>query len=97
MADGQVIAARDGGPGPGHVSIVLHAYRENGRRQYIQSFNGHVQTIPVAAHEKVRRGQQIAAVGSGGEQYLAHLHLEMREITTPFHRRRATAENPAGG
>src|SRR6266850_4544508 len=40
VADGQVLAAREGGPGWGNVIIVLHAYRENGRRQYIQSFYG---------------------------------------------------------
>jgi hypothetical protein len=84
VADGQVLAAREGEPGWGNVIIVLHAYRENGRRQYIQSFYGHVQTILVAAHEQVRRGQQIATVGTGGGQYLAHLHFEMREFTTPF-------------
>ena len=84
VADGEVIAAREGGPGWGNVIIVLHAYRENGRRQFIQSFYGHVQTILVAPHEQVRRGQQIATVGTGGGKYLAHLHFEMREFTTPF-------------
>ncbi len=84
VADGQVMAAREGGPGWGNVIIVLHAYRENGARKYVQSFYGHVQTILVAPHEKVRRGQQIATVGTGGGKYLAHLHFEMREFITPF-------------
>ena len=84
VADGEVIAARDGGPGWGNVIIILHAYRENGRRQFVQSFYGHVQTILVTPHDRVRRGQQIATVGTGGGKYLAHLHFEMREFTTPF-------------
>jgi hypothetical protein len=84
VADGQVIVAREGGPGWGNVIIVLHAYRENGRRQFIQSFYGHLQTILIAPHELVRRGQQIATVGTGDGNYLAHLHFEMREFTTPF-------------
>lgn len=84
VADGQVIAAREGGPGWGNVIIVLHAYRENGTRRYIQSFYGHVQSLLVAPNEKVQRGQQIATVGTGGGKYLAHLHFEMREFTTPF-------------
>ena len=84
VADGQVIAAREGGPGWGNVVIVLHAYRENGERRFIQSFYGHVQTILVAPNEKVQRGEQIATVGTGGGKYLAHLHFEMREFTTPF-------------
>ena len=84
VADGEVLAAREGGPGWGNVIIVLHAYRENGLRKYVQSFYGHVQTILVAPHERVRRGQQIATVGTGGGKYWAHLHFEMREFLTPF-------------
>lgn len=84
VADGRVLLARDGGPGWGNVIIVLHAYRENGVRNYVQSYYGHVQTMLVAPGEKVDRGRQIATVGTGGGQYLAHLHFEMREFTTPF-------------
>jgi murein DD-endopeptidase MepM/ murein hydrolase activator NlpD len=84
IADGQVIAAREGGPGWGNVIIILHAYRENGTRKYIQSFYGHVQEILVVPREKVRRGQQIATVGTGGGKYFAHLHFEIREFITPY-------------
>lgn len=84
IADGRVIAAQEGGPGWGKVIIVLHAYRENGRRKYVQSFYGHVQRILVLPNEPVRRGQQIATVGTGNGQYLAHLHFEMREFITPY-------------
>ena len=84
VADGQVLAARDGGPGWGNVIIVQHAYRVNGTRKYVQSFYGHVQTILVAPREAVRRGQQVATIGTGGGEYLAHLHFEMREFITPF-------------
>lgn len=84
VAEGRVLAARDGGLGWGNVIIVLHAYRENGARKYVQSYYGHVQTMLVAAREEVLRGQQIATVGTGGGRYLAHLHFEMREFITPF-------------
>jgi murein DD-endopeptidase MepM/ murein hydrolase activator NlpD len=84
VGDGEVIAARDGGPGWGNVIIVMHAYEENGARKYVQSFYGHVQSILAAPHERVRRGQRIATVGTGNGQYLAHLHFEMREFLTPF-------------
>ena len=84
VADGQVLVAREGGPGWGNIIMVLHAYSENGARKYVQSFYGHLQTILVAPHEEVRRGQQIATVGTGGGKYLAHLHFEMREFITPF-------------
>jgi hypothetical protein len=84
IADGRVLLARDGGPGWGNVIIVLHAYLENGERKYVQSYYGHVEKMLVRVGDDVRRGQQIATVGTAGERYLAHLHLEMREFSTPF-------------
>lgn len=84
VADGRVLLAREGGPGWGNVIIVLHAYAENGERKYVQSYYAHVQTMLVAARQDVRRGQQIATIGTGNGQYFAHLHFEMREFVTPF-------------
>ena len=84
VADGRVLAAREGGPGWGNVIIVLHAYRENGVRKYVQSFYGHLQSMLVAPNEMVRRGQQIGTVGTGGGKYWAHVHFEVREFVTPF-------------
>ena len=84
IADGRVIVARDGGPGWGNVVVVLHAYEENGTRRYVQSFYGHVEDMLVTPQQNVRRGEQIATVGSAGGRYLAHLHFEMREFITPF-------------
>jgi hypothetical protein len=84
VADGEVMAARDGGPGWGNIIIICHAYLEHGTRKYVQSFYGHVQEILVAPRERVTRGQEIATVGTGGGKYLAHLHFEMRQFNTPF-------------
>ena len=84
IADGRVILAEEGGPGWGNVIIVLHAYEENGTRKYVQSYYAHVEEMLVAPQQDVRRGEQIATVGSAGGRYLAHLHFEMREFITPF-------------
>ena len=84
IADGRVLLARDGGPGWGNVIILLHAYLENGERKYVQSYYGHVQDMLVHPGETVKRGQEIATVGTANGRYFAHLHFEMREFLTPF-------------
>jgi hypothetical protein len=84
VADGRVLFAREGGPGWGNIIILLHAYLDNGERRYVQSYYGHVDTMLVHPGEDVRRGQQIATVGTANGRYFAHLHFEMREFTTPF-------------
>ena len=83
VADGRILLAREGGPGWGNVIIILHAYRKEGARAYVQSYYGHVETILVHAGEDVHRGQQIATVGTADGRYFAHLHFEMREFITP--------------
>lgn len=84
VADGRVMRAEKGGSGWGNVIIVLHAYEEAGARKYVQSYYAHVEKILVQAGQEVRRGEQIATVGTAEGNYLAHLHFEMREFTTPF-------------
>jgi len=84
IADGRVLLARDGGSGWGNVLIVLHAYLENGERKYVESYYGHVQDMLVHPGETVKRGQQIATVGTANGRYFAHLHFEMRQFITPF-------------
>src|SRR5205807_8073206 len=84
IADGRVLLARDGGPGWGNIVILLHAYLEAGERKYVQSYYGHVQDMLVHPGEAVKRGQQIATVGTANGRYFAHLHFEMREFLTPF-------------
>ena len=84
IADGRVLLAREGGPGWGNIVIVLHAYLEKGQRKYVQSYYGHVQDMLVHPGEMVKRGQQVATVGTADGRYFAHLHFEMRQFLTPF-------------
>jgi murein DD-endopeptidase MepM/ murein hydrolase activator NlpD len=84
VADGRVFLADEGGPGWGNIIILLHAYEENGVRKYVQSYYAHVDEILVEPKQTVRRGEQIATIGTADGRYLAHLHFEMREFTTPF-------------
>ncbi|MEP7078432.1 MAG: M23 family metallopeptidase [Chthoniobacterales bacterium] len=84
VADGRVALAREGGSGWGNVIIVWHAYAENGARKFVQSYYAHLDEMLVRPGQNVRRGQQIATVGTAHGQYWAHLHFEMREFMTPF-------------
>ncbi|HEV2840167.1 MAG TPA: M23 family metallopeptidase [Chthoniobacterales bacterium] len=84
IADGRVLQAGEGGPGWGNIIIVLHAYQENGARKFVQSYYAHVETILVEPRQYVRRGEQIATIGTANGKYWAHLHFEMREFTAPF-------------
>jgi murein DD-endopeptidase MepM/ murein hydrolase activator NlpD len=84
VADGRVLQAREGGPGWGNIVMVLHAYEENGARKFVQSYYAHVDTILVEPRQYVRRGEQIATIGTANGKYWAHLHFELREFTTPF-------------
>lgn len=56
----------------------------NDERKYVESYYGHVQDMLVHPGEVVKRGQQIATVGTANGRYFAHLHFEMREFLTPF-------------
>lgn len=84
VADGRVIFAHDGGPGWGNVIIIVHAIEEKGARRYVESQYAHLQALLVQLHQDVCRGEQIATVGTANGKYLAHLHFEMRDSTTPF-------------
>jgi hypothetical protein len=53
-------------------------------RKYVESYYGHVQDMLVHPGETVKRGHQIATVGTANGRYFAHLHFEMREFLTPF-------------
>ena len=84
VADGRVLFAQECAPGWGNVVILLHAYEEGGERKFVQSYYAHVEEIMVKPNQNVRRGEQIATVGTANGKYWAHLHFEMREFTTPF-------------
>ncbi|MFN0032253.1 MAG: peptidoglycan DD-metalloendopeptidase family protein [Flavobacteriales bacterium] len=80
--------------GWGNVTRVAHAMigkfkMENGELMrdstakdtlfLIESLYAHSQTVMVKRGDFVKRGQQIATIGTAEGKYLAHLHLEIRE------------------
>jgi len=79
IGDGVVVFARDCHQGWGNVVIVRHAYRDGLGTRYIDSLYGHLEKILVKRGQGVRRGQQIATMGTAHGLYDAHLHLEIRK------------------
>lgn len=82
IGDGVVVFARDCRQGWGNVVIVRHAYRHGGTVQNIDSLYAHCQKILVQRGQSVRRGQQIARIGTAHGLYDAHLHFEIRKNIT---------------
>jgi murein DD-endopeptidase MepM/ murein hydrolase activator NlpD len=79
IADGVVVFARDVHLGWGNVVIVRHAFREAGAVKNIDALYGHLNSILVRAGQNVRRGQQLATIGTAHGVYDAHLHFEIRK------------------
>lgn len=80
MADGVVTQADEGGPGWGPVVRVRHRLASlEGPREY-ESLYAHLGRIDVAVGETVRRGAPLGTIGDAHGLYVAHLHLEVRDI-----------------
>jgi murein DD-endopeptidase MepM/ murein hydrolase activator NlpD len=79
IGDGVVVFARDCHQGWGNVIIVRHVFRDGGSIHSIDSLYAHLQKILVRRGEAVRRGQQIATMGTAHGLYDAHLHFEIRK------------------
>jgi len=80
IGDGIVTFAYDVKSTWGNVVIVRHAYRDSvsGQVKYCDSFYAHLLTIMTTVGAQVKRGQQIAKLGSNSGMYPAHLHFEIR-------------------
>jgi murein DD-endopeptidase MepM/ murein hydrolase activator NlpD len=79
IGDGLVVFARDCHMGWGNVMIIRHSYREGGVVKNIDALYGHLNRMLVHRGQAVRRGQQIATMGTAHGLYDAHLHLEIRK------------------
>lgn len=80
IANGIVVFAKDVRMGWGNVVIVRHNYRDtDGTIRSVDSLYGHLERILVRENQQVKRGDQIATLGSNRGMYDAHLHFEMRK------------------
>jgi murein DD-endopeptidase MepM/ murein hydrolase activator NlpD len=78
-AHGLVIYSKDARMGWGKTVIIRHAYWENRRWNYADSFYTHLNQIFVREGQQVRRGQLVGSIGTNRGMYTAHLHFEIRK------------------
>lgn len=79
-ADGEILFARDAGPGWGNVVMIEHTAPD---RTKLRSLYGHLQTI-IRSSGTVKRREQIGTVGSANGRYKCHLHFEIRWSECPL-------------
>lgn len=72
---GVVSEAADHAGGWGNVVRIVHACDG----EVVESLYAHLDTIDVVPGQIVGRGQRIGTIGTAHGQYVAHLHLELRE------------------
>jgi len=75
-ANGEVSFAKDISGGWGKVIILKHHDKKGNKHE---SLYGHCDTMLVNQGDLVKRGEQIATIGTADGAYLAHLHFELRE------------------
>ncbi len=75
IASGKVAFAEDVGGGWGNIIRIVH-YPQKGSQ--VESLYAHCNEILVVLGQIVEKGEAIGTIGNANEQYLAHLHLEIR-------------------
>lgn len=76
IANGYVSYTLDLGGGWGNVIKVIHKMPSG---KYLESLYAHCDSIITAQGAWVKRGDLIGTIGNAHGQYLAHLHLELRD------------------
>lgn len=77
VANGQVVYAEDFGGSWGNTVRIVHEL-PNG--EFYESIYAHSDTILTVKNSWVLKGEPISTIGTANGIYLAHLHLEIREV-----------------
>lgn len=75
IANGYVKFAKDHKGGWGNVIRIIHKMPDG---KLIESLYAHCDTILVREKQWIKKGIKIGTIGTADGQYLAHLHLEVR-------------------
>ena len=76
IGNGTVTFAKDIGGGWGNVIKVRHQLPDD---TYVESLYAHCDSLLVSKSDVIKKGDQIATIGTANGAYLAHLHLEIRD------------------
>lgn len=79
IANGRVKFAQNIGGGWGNVIRITHELPDH---SFVESLYAHCDTVLVQENQIVTRGEEIGTIGTANGQYIAHLHLELRNDTT---------------
>ncbi len=80
VAHGVVLMAGNAGKGWGNVVRLVHNAGTDQHPWYVESLYGHLDSMAVSPGQVVKRGENIGTIGTAGGAYLAHLHLEVRDV-----------------
>lgn len=79
VANGKVTEAVQFFGGWGKVIRVAHTFDKGGKTFFYESLYAHLDTMLVSKGTTLQKGQLIGKMGNAEGQYLAHLHLEIRD------------------
>lgn len=79
-AGGEIVFARDAGPGWGNVIMIEHTAGDGTK---LRSLYGHLQEITKFSGH-VERREQVGTVGSANGRYKCHLHFEIKWGESPM-------------
>jgi murein DD-endopeptidase MepM/ murein hydrolase activator NlpD len=80
IGNGIIVYAENAGPGWGNVLIIEHTLPDGKK---IESLYGHLQEF-VKTSGEVKKRELIGKIGNANGKYLCHLHLEIRDETSPM-------------
>ncbi|MCF6297465.1 MAG: M23 family metallopeptidase [Flavobacteriaceae bacterium] len=84
IANGYVSFAENVNGGWGNVIRIVHYIDKN---KQVESLYAHCTEIYVKKGDYIKKGEKIGTIGNNDGQYLAHLHLELRnEVGLPIGR-----------
>jgi len=78
IANGYISEVKNYKGGWGNVIRIIHAINKEKVTFYLESIYAHCDTILVKQGSFILRGDKIAQIGNCNGNYLAHLHIELR-------------------